>query len=730
MEFSDRSSSRRSAFRRTIRTLVVASLAIGIPAIVSACSAPPTTGFLVVLDSQLPLAKVIVRIGGQDGSIAYCRQYDVTRDLPVDRDNPNSDGKLRFPANVAVQPSSDPEKAKTVRVTLLGYDGITEPTVDHCTPNVIPASVVRTDVLLQYVKDDFLEVPMPFTLSCVQKECGGNETCRAGECVPLRANDRSYRKLADGVVNAGDCYSLDPCVAPTRLENIDGCRFALPSGRSPSGLSPFATYDFEDGRLAGVEFLTEDVASISGSTLTLNGDLCTKYTNGYVRTISVAQCPSLANQTFCPANAEKAASFAAIVDPERFGTGEPGDGGVLPDGGVSRDSGADATVNDAGPDGAGNDGSSGDGSSAADGGGAEGGSSACGTCCGTCVQGTCVPAIDSMQNVVGTPLLATVEPLGQQHSTAFWVSGSGFRVSKVEAVVDAVPSVVRIEGNMIRAIARAGRYVAYAAQTSGGGGGTDIAFIDADSVMTAKTRIPLAAGEFESRLAADPDYVYVFHEAVGTNPMTVRRIPIPDRAPPLPDVTFDLGISNMDGVISFAATTDNHHLLLAISPTGGGNAPLLDVDFSMANPTKRSTVPIVGAPANYRDLGIASNGSSFFRMLAPFSNPYVMRYDNTYDPYRFLDSAGANAAATTSISQVNASASRAGKVSVVYAKDAETSTPEVWTLHGTPGIVELKQVASTFTSQITNVAVTRDCVFVTRAGSPVTTALVEGFPMP
>ncbi|MFO0677029.1 MAG: hypothetical protein U0169_10860 [Polyangiaceae bacterium] len=684
-------------------------------------------------------------MGTVDGAMAFCKTFDVANLRGGSADTSNADGKLRFPANLSVQPSQDPDAAKTVRVTLLGYDDTTDPGPEPCRPDVIPASVIRTDTVLKYVKDQFLEVPMPFTLSCAYNECGGMETCRAGECVPLRENDRNYRKLAEGLVSATACYATDACTAPTRLEPMDGCRFALPSGRRPEELAPFATYDFGDGRLAGIEFLTKDVVSTSGSVLTLEGDLCTKFANGFVRTVSVARCTAFDGQPFCPANAEKAAEYAAATDPERFDRAMSPDGGLGSDGGASRDSGSDATVADAGPDGSRADGAATDGS-AIDGGSGDGGGTTCETtCCGRCDRGVCTDTtVGDVVLTGGAPLLTTVEPDADTHSTAFWVTANGLELWKLEAGVDAAPVRVRTSGIPIRQLTRAGRYVVYAVPGVVMNGPTVLEFVDADDPFAMISPLTLQDGVLDGRMLANASYLYLFDENTGTGNMTVTRRTIPRRGGVLPDASRDLGFSPSTGALQFAAVTDSGHVLVSARfMMGNANDVLKDVDFSASVPRILDTAPVSSAFTPNVDLGLGVYASVPFRFLGPSSAPVVVRYSLDGTTGFFEEPAlggglllsGGPSAGATEIGHVRASTPKPvqGEVGVVgrvvYVKNPSTASPEIFALDARPGTESRIQVGPTLASRVVDLAVTRDCAFVARELSA-TQHRIEGYPIP
>ncbi|MFO0679945.1 MAG: hypothetical protein U0169_25705 [Polyangiaceae bacterium] len=323
-----------------------------------ACATRPTTGYLAILDSQLPLEHVVVRVGsldGRGGTPAFCRSFSVTRDRAIDLfASPTS--LLRFPATLSVEPGASSDRTTPVLVTALAYRG-TPPTDEAaCAAKDVPDPFVRTDAVVNYVEGSYLELPLPMSLACVGVKCGPGTTCREGTCVDWTNPTTRTRDSATGTVDQVPCYAIDGCDETVELARTGVCSFAMPDVPfDPSSL--FVSYDFGDGSYRGAVFLArgEAVLDAPNRRVTISGGLCALAEKGILRKMGIAKCPSLGTEPFCPENGPALDAIGRTLDPTLYGLGTSVDGGDeaardTGSDGPSGDSGTDATLGDSGID--------------------------------------------------------------------------------------------------------------------------------------------------------------------------------------------------------------------------------------------------------------------------------------------------------------------------------------------------------------------------------------------
>lgn len=335
------------------RSLSIALVTTFVTATFVACSTAPQTGLLVVVSSQLPLARIVTRVYDSKGTLASCASNDVAE---------SSARRIPLPATLGLEPHGDAAEASTVRVIVSGYvDG--DATEDECTSTRLGKAFIRAEAVTTYVPREVRELPIPLTLSCARVDCDGGKTCRFGTCVDPAVDSKKLARVSQGRVEPTTCTSLDDCRTPELLVRREACAYELPAGTTAStyaNLSPFVRYAFGDGNVSGAEFLAVEEYSPSREldTLFLEGNLCELDRRGDISSLGVVRpCPPSPDAIYCLGTVEHARQ---IVD----GVPRP-DAGPRADGG---DSGPDATVNDAGdgdasqdatlPDGSGTDGAS------------------------------------------------------------------------------------------------------------------------------------------------------------------------------------------------------------------------------------------------------------------------------------------------------------------------------------------------------------------------------------
>ncbi|MFO0678327.1 MAG: hypothetical protein U0169_17450 [Polyangiaceae bacterium] len=409
-----------------------------------ACSTRPQTGFLVVVSSQMPIDSFEVRVANAvTGHPYFCSRVRVATSAPA------PSGAVVLPATLGIEPSGDPTEATGIRVTALAFtDDSTPPCEDS---KVIPRSLVRSEAVVNYVKDSVVELPLPFTLACIRDTCSGTETCRGGKCEPLELDARRLKK-SDGNVDGPACYAVRDCTDAVALERLSDDTFRVPAtfgGRPIAAFSPFVAYRVDDPPLSGVEFLTSpaDYAfDDAGRVLTLQNGMANLARLGVIEAMGAAlPCPAFADSPFCSLDAPKVEELTRpVLNPPT------GDGGAdasldatlgadasdaASDAGVD---GGDATVADSGSDGESDSGPQDDaGADAGDSGDAGGGMGpfeTCTTpeCCGTCTSSTNCTVEALAQN---EDILSTSPPQVVAASRyVFWVAENGKKLRRRDIV--------------------------------------------------------------------------------------------------------------------------------------------------------------------------------------------------------------------------------------------------------------------------------------------------------
>ena len=74
---------RRSLARKppTNTTSILLTLGVATWASLVACSVRPQTGFILAIDSQLPLERVSIRVYGSDGAKVFCQTYTIAEEI-------------------------------------------------------------------------------------------------------------------------------------------------------------------------------------------------------------------------------------------------------------------------------------------------------------------------------------------------------------------------------------------------------------------------------------------------------------------------------------------------------------------------------------------------------------------------------------------------------------------------------------------------------------------------
>ncbi|MFO0679519.1 MAG: hypothetical protein U0169_23535 [Polyangiaceae bacterium] len=455
-------------------------------AAVVACSVAEPTGFVVVLSSQLPVRHAVVRVETEDGTLAACSTYDVADGTAV------TSGRVTWPATLGVQPSDRGARDKSVRVLALAY--ATSPPSDACSNEEPGGAIVRSEAIVSYVEASVFELPMPFTLACVDVPCETGTTCQAGTCVASRVPKGSLPKFVEGTL-ASSCFDSSRCTGARSLEPTDApCRFRSNAPLALNDVAPFVRYTFPSGNLSGAEFLTTtDFKLVGSDTLELEPSLCRFVPSGAITSVEVAEgCAARRDSRSCGipwtgptggSSSDGGRQDATVPDASSdAGTGDATTGDATASDATTGDaSSGDGASGDGGsPEGSDDGSATGDAASGADGGTSDGGDAGAGeggggptglcdsTCCGTCtLTGECVPnPVWAADNTLtfGT-FVATESAL---YATLF-ESGEPFLYQLPLRVSDVLPTRITNNGLLLEptVLFKAGEHVAVASFLNG-----------------------------------------------------------------------------------------------------------------------------------------------------------------------------------------------------------------------------------------------------------------------
>jgi hypothetical protein len=99
-----------------------------------------------------------------------------------------------------------------------------------------------------YIPDEIRYIPMPLKYSCFDKQCGEDDTCKAGRCVPASLSKEQasalFPKYDPGLVDgsSGGCFDAKSCMAvalPALVVDRDKCIYAVAnSPGAPATVDP------------------------------------------------------------------------------------------------------------------------------------------------------------------------------------------------------------------------------------------------------------------------------------------------------------------------------------------------------------------------------------------------------------------------------------------------------------------------------------------------------------
>jgi hypothetical protein len=222
---------RSSGGRRIFSALMFTAAAWGSWA---GCSPETPTEIVAGVSTQLQVPKylktvgVVVRLGGR---LIFCESYAV------------HDGTVTLPSTIGAAPPSDADSAPTdpVTVQVLGFQ---DDQPNFSTDCVVSPNGEDDQVLvlrrrrLPYVDGRIVYLPMKLKESCLNVQCGDDQTCIGGVCEDAAIDPAILPDYRDSLIfgNTNTCFSVERCLPeprlPVALENLDDCTFRvlLPEG--------------------------------------------------------------------------------------------------------------------------------------------------------------------------------------------------------------------------------------------------------------------------------------------------------------------------------------------------------------------------------------------------------------------------------------------------------------------------------------------------------------------
>ncbi|MFO0680388.1 MAG: hypothetical protein U0169_27945, partial [Polyangiaceae bacterium] len=310
--------------------------------VAAACSTAPQTGFVVYVQSQIPLRRVVTRVYDSAGRRVSCESSAL--------DPQRGAGALTLPASLGLMPASGAAPASGVRVVVLGYTDDVRP-ADECDSKRLGGAFVRSEAVTSYVPDDVRDLPMPLTLSCAKLDCPEGSTCRGGTCQSPAIDSAKLQRSVRGRVDPTGCGSVGSCTKALELDRKSACTYVVSDGIDVTTASPYVRYTFPDGTVSGAEFLTVDdyFVDAGGTEITLGDRLCAFEHGGVIHSLGVVTpCAPATTSYFC--------ADVATKGRELLETATPGDGGAPMDATTANpdataDAARDATLpGDASPD--------------------------------------------------------------------------------------------------------------------------------------------------------------------------------------------------------------------------------------------------------------------------------------------------------------------------------------------------------------------------------------------
>jgi hypothetical protein len=189
-----------------------------------ACTAKRPTEVVAGVSTQIQVPKYLKAVGivvqmGQ--RTEFCSQYPV------------ADGSVTLPATLGVLGGG---ASGSVTVQVLGFRTEQSSFDLDCVFTTADADDAEVMVVrrrrLTFIDDKILFLPLPLKESCSDKDCGDDETCVGGACVPIDLDASTLVTYADSLIfgDTNTCFDPARCLpggatVPVLLENPADCSF-------------------------------------------------------------------------------------------------------------------------------------------------------------------------------------------------------------------------------------------------------------------------------------------------------------------------------------------------------------------------------------------------------------------------------------------------------------------------------------------------------------------------
>jgi hypothetical protein len=200
----------------------------------SGCSSKKQTEYVAGVSTQVQVPrdlKTIVVSVAVGGVVQFCQAYSVYN------------GKVQLPRSLGSIKDQGSSGVDPLTVTIAGYsDELTDNSpnkqINDCLDFQGQVAAGGARVLRRsrqpYITDRVLFLPMPLKYACWDKDCGGNDTCKGGACVPSEIDPAKLPEFSPELVDGtgGGCFHASDCFGaaqPAAVVNPADCTYALPN---------------------------------------------------------------------------------------------------------------------------------------------------------------------------------------------------------------------------------------------------------------------------------------------------------------------------------------------------------------------------------------------------------------------------------------------------------------------------------------------------------------------
>lgn len=195
-----------------LRPLATALGSLAIAAAVASCSdVDKETQITLALESETEIPAELdsftVRVlSTRTGELRFARDYFPT-------------SGREFPSTLAVIPFDEESLRGPLRIEIEGRKGTT--------------IFLQRQAVISYFKNRNILLAMPLRMACFQfRDCGPNETCAGGQCVPAQVEESAILDYADDLVfgRPGACFDEEACLGTsTEVKVEEDCTFPIPA---------------------------------------------------------------------------------------------------------------------------------------------------------------------------------------------------------------------------------------------------------------------------------------------------------------------------------------------------------------------------------------------------------------------------------------------------------------------------------------------------------------------